>query len=106
MSYLFSEVSEFQQLKCYVQMYHFTSIFFLNAMIATEILDLLWRVHLASSDIMLCKQLKYSTFSTCFWAVITYDGDRSHEILITIVFFTLISIKHGELLEHNCGSYG
>ena len=58
------------------------------------ILDLISHVHLASFVIMLRKCLKYSTFSGCFWSIITCTGDGRLDILISLDFHTFISIPH------------
>jgi hypothetical protein len=76
---LFSEVSTFQHhtklcSKCSTLLVSSLDLsplpakvfFLLNAALAMAILDLISRVHLASFVIMLPKQLKYVTFSSCF----------------------------------------
>ena len=51
-----------------------------NAAVAMTILDLISHTHLASFVIALPKELKYFTFSCCFWSVIfpNEDGDMTY----------------------------
>jgi hypothetical protein len=58
----------------------------MNAALALPILDLISHVHLQSLIIMLPKQLKYFTFSSCFGSIIIFTGDADREkIIITLV---------------------
>jgi hypothetical protein len=56
------------------------------------ILYLMSRVHLASFVVMLPKQLKYSTFYSCFWSIIICTVDDSTHILsiLDLSIFTYI----------------
>jgi len=100
-SYLIPKTPKFQHLaKLYskrstllVSFFKFVStllvkrIFLLfNAAFALTILDLIALVHLASFVIMLPKQLRCSTFCSCFWCIIVCTGKGCLGILITLIF--------------------
>jgi len=51
----------------------------LDAVLAMAILALIWRVHFALYVIRLPKQLKYSTFYSCFWFSTFCTGDGCHQ---------------------------
>jgi len=58
--------------------------FLLNAAFAMAILDLISRLHLPSFVNMLPKNLKHSTFSSCFW----YDTVPVKNASANVSFYT------------------
>jgi hypothetical protein len=57
----------------------------LNAAFAISIMDLISQVQLASFVNMLPNYLEDSTFSSCFWSIVSFTGNGCLEILITVL---------------------
>ena len=94
-----SELSQFQNHTAMLQMKQFISFslkfksslhvtrayFLLNAAFSMAKLDWISRLHMP-------RQMKYSTFSECFWSTIIFIWKGCFEILNTLVFATFNSI--------------
>jgi hypothetical protein len=68
------------------------SVFSVNVAFAVTVLDIISRVNLASFAIILPKQSKYNTSSSCFWSNVICTVDGCLEILVTLNLTVLIQV--------------